>query len=203
MSSAKWQPFCLGLNVLRWCPCPILWGWHSKSVVNEISDLAIFCVLTHCGRVTHICIGKLTIIGSDNGLSPGLRQAIIRTNAGILLIVPLGTNFSEIVIGIKKISFTEMRLKMSSAKFCLGLNVLIKLDCKPCLALYLGFTIFPSSSSQWKVNIILASVYHPPCRSIVIPSPCKFPGNNECSLLWYLRVLLLPWSIRWTLNIFP
>ena len=36
--------------------------------------------------MTHICIGKLTIIGSDNGPSPGRRQAIIWTNAGILLI---------------------------------------------------------------------------------------------------------------------
>ena len=41
---------------------------------------------THWGRVTHICVSKLTIIGSDNGLSPGRRQAIIWTNAGILLI---------------------------------------------------------------------------------------------------------------------
>ena len=57
--------------------------------------------LTHWGRVTHICIVKLTIIGSDNGLSPGRRQAIIWTNAGILLIRPLGTNFSEILIGIQ------------------------------------------------------------------------------------------------------
>ena len=40
------------------------------------------------GRVTHICVGKLTIIVSDNGLSPGRRQAIIWTNAGILLIGP-------------------------------------------------------------------------------------------------------------------
>ena len=51
--------------------------------------------ITHLGRVTHICVSKLTIIGSDNGLSPERRQAIIWTNAGILLIGPLGTNFSE------------------------------------------------------------------------------------------------------------
>ena len=56
--------------------------------------------LTHWGRVTHICVRNLTIIGSDNGLSPGRRQAIIWTNAGILLIGPLGTNFSEILIEI-------------------------------------------------------------------------------------------------------
>ena len=44
--------------------------------------------LTHWGRVTHICVNDLTIIGSANGLSPGRRQAIIRTNAGILLFRP-------------------------------------------------------------------------------------------------------------------
>ena len=73
------------------------------------------------------CVGNLTIIGSDNGLSPGRRQAIIRTNAGILLIVPLETNFSEILIGIQSFSFKKMHLKMSSAKwrpFRLGLNEL-------------------------------------------------------------------------------
>ena len=46
--------------------------------------------LTHWGRVTHICVGKSTIIGSHNGLSPHRRQAIIWTNAGIFLIRPVG-----------------------------------------------------------------------------------------------------------------
>ena len=45
-----------------------------------------------------MCVTKLTIIGLDNGLLPGQRQAIIWTTAGILLIKPLGTNFSEILI---------------------------------------------------------------------------------------------------------
>ena len=67
--------------------------------------------LTHWGRVTHICAGKLTNIGSDNGLSPGRRQTIIWTNAGILLIGPLGTNFSEILIVIHTFSFKKMHLK--------------------------------------------------------------------------------------------
>ena len=83
---------------------------------------------THWGRVTHICVGNLTIIGSHNGLLPGRRHAIIWTNAGILLIRPLGTNFSEILIGIQTFSFKKIYLKMSSTKwrpFCLGLNVLI------------------------------------------------------------------------------
>ena len=83
--------------------------------------------LTHWGRVMHICVGKLTIIGSDNGLSPERCQAIIGTNAGILLIGPLGTNFSEILIEIQTFSLKKIRLKMSSAKCCsfrVGLNVL-------------------------------------------------------------------------------
>ena len=84
-------------------------------------------LLTHWGRVTHICVSKQTIIGSDNGLSPGRRQAIILTNAWILLIGPLGTKFNEISIKIRTYSFKEIHLKMSSGKwrpFCLGLNVL-------------------------------------------------------------------------------
>ena len=56
--------------------------------------------LAHWSRMTHICVGKLTIIGSDNGLSPGRCQAIIWTNAEILLIGPLGTKFSEMLIEI-------------------------------------------------------------------------------------------------------
>ena len=89
--------------------------------------LNVDMTLTHWGWETHICVGNLTIIGPDNGLSPGRRQAIIWTNAGILLIGPLGTNFSEILIEIYTFSFKKMRFKLSSGKwrtFCLGLNVL-------------------------------------------------------------------------------
>ena len=85
-------------------------------------------LLTHWGRVTHICVSKLTIIGSDNGLSPERRQANIWTNAVILLIGTLGTNFSEILSESHIFSFKKMHLITSSAKrrpFCLGLNVVI------------------------------------------------------------------------------
>ena len=95
------------------------WQW------NQHHDNAR--LLTHWGRAPHICVGKLAIIGSDNGLSPGRRQAIIWTNTGILLIGPLGTNCSEIIIEIYIFSFKKMHLKMSSGKwrpFCLGLIVL-------------------------------------------------------------------------------
>ena len=50
------------------------------------------------GRLTHICVGHLTIIGSDKCLSPGRRHAIIWTDAGILLIGPSETDFNEIII---------------------------------------------------------------------------------------------------------
>ena len=83
--------------------------------------------LTRRGRATYICVSKLILIGSDNGLSPGRHQAIIWTNAGVLLIGPLGINFSEILIKIKTFSFKKMHLEMSSAKwrlFRLDLNEL-------------------------------------------------------------------------------
>ena len=113
-------------NYGAWSKSEKLWWW---SVYILMPNLKPF-LLTHWGRVTHICVSKQTIIGSDNGLSPGRRQAIIWTNAGILLIGTLGTNFSEILIEIRILSFKKMGLKVSSAKwrpFCLGLNVLSNL----------------------------------------------------------------------------
>ena len=94
ISSAEWQLFSLCLNVL-----------------------------SHWGRVTHIYVSKLAIIGSDNDLSPGQRQAIIWTNDGILLIRHLGTKFNETSIKIHAFSFKKIHLKMSSQKwqpFCPG-----------------------------------------------------------------------------------
>ena len=73
-------------------------------------------LLTHWCRVTHICVGTNTNIGSDNGLSPGRRQAIIWTNAGILLSGPFGANFSGIVSEIHTFSFKKMHFKTSFAK---------------------------------------------------------------------------------------
>ena len=101
--------------------------------------------------MTHICVSKLTIIGSDNGLSPGRRQAIIWTNAGILLNRPLRTNFNEILIEILTFSFIKMRLKVSSAKwrpFCLGLNVLTH----SCVCLHTMPQFIQSQANKAKKN---------------------------------------------------
>ena len=83
--------------------------------------------LTHWGWVTHICISKLTIIGSPNDLLPGQCQAIIWTNAWIMLIGLLGINFSEIIMKNHIFSSKKLHLNVSSAKcwpFCHGTNVL-------------------------------------------------------------------------------
>ena len=101
----------------------ILFLWYS----NNCWKWTFSAISTHWGRVTHICVGNLAIIGSNNGLSPGRRQAIIWTDVGILLIGSWGTNFSEIWIGIETFSLKKIHLKMSSAKgrlFSLGLNEL-------------------------------------------------------------------------------
>ena len=86
---------------------------HEMSLLHgqNQSEVQLWCVLTHWGQMTHMCVGKLTNIGSDNGLSPGQRQAIIWTNAGILLIGPLGTNFSEFFIVICTFSFNKCTWK--------------------------------------------------------------------------------------------
>ena len=65
-----WSPFYLGYIS------------HSSAY---FSDTVLGCVnkpqlnLTHRGWVTHICVGNLAIIVSDNGLSSRRRQAIIWT----------------------------------------------------------------------------------------------------------------------------
>ena len=139
--SVKWQPSCSAGDELRkWC-----------CIVTSVA-------LTHWGRVTHICVGEQTIIGSDNGLSPGRRQAIIWTNTGILLTGPLGTNFSEILIGIQIFSFKKMPLKMSSAKwrpFCLGLNVLTSVWLSVAFNLYLCCPIHVTLSNILDLCIVI------------------------------------------------
>ena len=84
-----------------------------------------YTLLTHWGRVTHICVSKLTVIGSGNGLSPGRRQLIVRTNAGILLIGPYD-KFQWHFNRNANFSLKKMHMKMSSENcrpLCLGLNV--------------------------------------------------------------------------------
>ena len=97
---------------------------------------AMLFLFTLWGRVTHICVSKLTIIASDNGLSSGL-----------LVIGPLGTNFNEISIEIDTFLFKKMHLKMSSGKwrpFCRGFNVLnpLKDPCEKCACICICVALY-------------------------------------------------------------
>ena len=90
-----------------------IWESIVNRIINQYERHNIYIYietqynLTDWGRVTHICVSKLTTIGWDNGLAPGRRQAIIWTNAWILLIWPLETNLSESLIEIYTFSFKE------------------------------------------------------------------------------------------------
>ena len=168
--------------------------------------------ITHWSRVTHICVGNLTIIVANNGLSPGRRQAIIWTNAGILLIEPLGTSLSEILIEILPFSFKKMRLKVSSATWrpsCLDLNVMMCHQWAGTIPIptwlwnmtflnWLNIT-FPVFK---KVKFKLIGNY-PPARRInnvspehlvriqLTASPVPRPTNCSCSAVWRCLVAAL------------
>ena len=83
---------------------------HPSSLIKIIAFHALSLLLTfgihvHLQQYIEAELRKYALvnwatIGSDNGLSPGRRQAIIWTNAGILLIGPLWTNLGEILIEI-------------------------------------------------------------------------------------------------------
>ena len=84
-------PFC--------CSAVYLEGW----------DMGCSVSVTHWGRVhMHICICKLTIIGSDNGLAPShyLNQCWNIVNW------TLRNKISEILIKIHTFSFKKMYIKM-------------------------------------------------------------------------------------------
>ena len=71
---------------------------------------------TRWGQVAHICVNKLFMIGSDNGWVPGQCVAIICTNAEILLIWSLATNYNEILSEIHTFSFKENAFKNATWK---------------------------------------------------------------------------------------
>ena len=92
----------------------------NTEVIVYSSSFALICAKMNyqirAYGVTHIGVGNLPFNDEDRGLSPGRRQSIIWTNSGILLIGPLGPNFSEILIEISTILSKKMSLKMPSGK---------------------------------------------------------------------------------------
>ena len=112
----RWIPLTKASDAERWCFRWINGGANHRDAGDFKRRRANYDVivmphrhsdrLSHCGRDTQMCVSKLTIMGSNNGLSPGRRQVIIWINAEILLIELLWT-YSEILIEIYTFSFKE------------------------------------------------------------------------------------------------
>ena len=149
-----------------------------------------------------MCVCGLTIIDSDNGLSPRWRQAIIRTNAGILLIRPLGTNFIDILIENLLFSFKKMRLMVSSAKrrpFCVGLNVLNEkaLSCKTNTEQTNDSDpIFSQQGGLYSLVIILIA-YAYVCHAILITKYVFFQTIKNSAIMIVLRLSVAPMKSFW------
>ena len=101
-------------NRYRWLS--MIQNLITLKTLNSLQVSPVRRLVNWC-RVTHICVSKLTIICSDDGLSPDRHWAIILTNDGILLIGPVGANFREIIIKIHTFSFKTKHLKMTSVKW--------------------------------------------------------------------------------------
>ena len=157
--------------------------------------------LSHWSQVTHICVGNLIIIGSDNGLSPGRRQAITWITVGILLIGTLGTKFSEMLIEIHTLSFKEIHLIMSSGKwrpFCLGLNVLLDGISwhSQCVVRYLEISSVILDIIIWPHNMMTSSngndfrVTGPLCGEFTGPGefPAQRPVTRSFDVSFDLRL---------------
>ena len=128
-------------------------------------NLCVFTIIDW-GRVTQICVGNLTIIGSDNCLSPGRRHAIIWTNAGILLIGPSETDFNEILIKNHTFSFKKIYLKMSPHSKVHGANmgpIWGRQDPG-------GSKVGPMNFAIWVIRKMAAILSCPPCFNILRPS---------------------------------
>ena len=85
--------YCFKLFHLKYIS---IW-WSKFSVYFHVTHSPL---LTHWGRVTHICVNKLPTISLDNGFSPPRHQVIIWINTGILLEYCLGLNVSKIILYI-------------------------------------------------------------------------------------------------------
>ena len=127
--------------------------------VFQWNSIVQLYALNHWGRVSHTLVDHLTIIGSDNVLSPGRRQTIIWTSAGILLTGLLKTNFSEILFEIHIFPLTKMHLKMSYAK------------CSPFCPCFHG--LINTISKEYEPKHVTPCYYLPQTRRVCISSGSK------------------------------
>ena len=123
---------------------------------NHYKD-AIMC--ENQARISPMLVASGWFRPGSRTLWHGPHQAIIWTNDEILLIVPLGTNLSKILIQIHTFSFKKIHLKMSAGKwriFCLGLNVLIDTLC----ANFVNTQLIHSLAHYMSYNKVMRLSYH-------------------------------------------
>ena len=86
MSSGKWRPFCLDLNVLTHWGRDNMAASLTDDIFEYISSNESFWILNKISP--KICYfgsnWQYDSIGSDNALAPNRRQAIIWSNVGML-----------------------------------------------------------------------------------------------------------------------
>ena len=127
------------------------------------------------GRVMHICVNELTIIGSDNGLLPGCVKPLSDTD-GLLLIGNLGTNFSEILneiyIFVQDNGFENVVCKMLailSQPLCVNIKQITPMGC----VIY--------NNDFWQLCIIL-----------ILNTGCSYPlVHNGLMMIWWLWMRIL------------
>ena len=99
-----------------------IWKCPTLSSISCLPFCSGIWVLTHFPLVPHTCVrAGSALVQVINDLAPVRCQTITWTNADLLSIGPLETNFSY--INIQNVSSMKMHLKMSSAKwwpFCSG-----------------------------------------------------------------------------------
>ena len=183
-----------------------------------------FCVcllwvgLTHWGRVTHICFRKLTIIGSDNGLSPGRRPAIIWTNTEYCQLDPWEQ--TSVKFSVKFIYFHwENAFENVVHKwrpFCFGLNVLSNMGLMMMMMMTMKMRWWSTCGASWTVSLAKYISPHRPIWSTC--SAAKIWGETMPhiavggSRTWhdprtkpiamkYTRVLIIYISMMWDIHI--
>ena len=148
------------------------------TALDNINILSI----TRWGRAMHICVKKLTIIGR--------RQAIIWTNAGMLLIRALGRHFSEMLCKICKMIFIQENAyedvvwKMASIRSWsrkLWPNLLLKSY----------FANRPHNSHFWNTNILLIFVVGPVLGRV-------WKDHNIYNSQWFGKD---PYSLRFAITV--
>ena len=90
--------------------------YQCKPVVLSLNCQNTIKTSLKCWKIDttlNIFVSKQTITGSDNGVSPGRPQAIIWTNAEILLSWNFRTGFSDTLSQSNTFSFKNMHLKMA------------------------------------------------------------------------------------------